>query len=202
MKRFPKDYPEEFAVFKKLATPAKVQDFLETLPINFERGGDTCRSPLMTLRAKEAHCMEGALLAAAAFWYQGEPPLLLDLKTGRGDESHVVTLFKRNGRWGAVSKTNHAVLRYRDPVYTSPRELAMSYFHEYFLDNGRKTLRSYSKPFDLREYKGDWLTAKKNLWKLIDALDVSPHIKILPRAKLNLRRAELIEQKAGKLVQW
>lgn len=201
MKRFLKGHPKEFSVLKKLTTPAKVQDFLETLPINFERRGDTCRSPLMALRAKKAHCMEGALLAAAAFWYHGEPPLLLDLKTGRGDESHVIALFKQNGRWGAVSKTNHAVLRYRDPVYASPRELAMSYFHEYFLDNGRKTLRSYSKPFDLRKYNGDWLTAPKHLWKLIDALDRSPHVRIAPRA-IALRRADVIERKAGKLVQW
>ncbi|MFH0806522.1 MAG: hypothetical protein V1885_02250 [Candidatus Brennerbacteria bacterium] len=201
MKRFPKDHPEEFSVFKKLNTPIKVQDFLETLPINFERGGDTCRSPLMTLRAGKAHCMEGALFAAAAFWYHSKPPLLLDLKVGRGDESHVVALFKQNGCWGAVGKTNHAVLRYRDPVYRTPRELAMSFFHEYFLNNGRKTLKSYSKPFDLRKYKGGWLTAKKHLWQLIDELDRSPHFAIAPRG-IKLRRADPIERKAGKLVQW
>jgi hypothetical protein len=201
MKRFPKECPKEFEVLKKLDTPIKVQDFIEALPINFERGGDTCRSPLMTLRAGKAHCMEGALLAAAAFWCHGERPLLLDLKTGRDDESHVVALFKRHGRWGAVSKTNHAVLRYRDPVYRTLHELAMSYFHEYFLDNGRKTLKSYSKPFDLLKYKSDWLTNKKHLWGLIDVLDRSPHISIIPRGT-KLRSADPIERKAGKLVQW
>ncbi len=201
MKKFPKEYREEFHVFKKLDTPAKVQDFLETLPINFERGGDTCRSPRMTLRARKAHCMEGALLAAAALWYHGKPPLLLDLKTGRGDESHVVALFKERSRWGAISKTNHAVLRYRDAVYVSPRELAMSYFHEYFLDDGRKTLRSYSKPFDLTKYRGDWLTSAKHLWKLIDVLDRSPHRALAPRG-IKLRKADAIERKAGKLVQY
>lgn len=202
MKKFPKEYPEEFRVLRKLDTPIKAQDFIEALPINFERGGDTCRSPLMAIRAGKAHCMEGALLAAAAFWYHGGRPLLLDLKTGRGDESHVVALFKQNGRWGAVSKTNHAVLRYRDPVYRTPRELAMSYFHEYFLDNGRKTLRSHSAPFDLLKYGGDWLTSGKNLWNLIDKVDLSPHFKIFPRNDVKLRRADPIERKAGKLVQW
>lgn len=201
MKRFPKKYPEEFLVFRKLDTPIKVQDFLETLPINFERGGDTCRSPLMTLRAGKAHCMEGALLAVAAFWYHGRPPLLLDLKVGRGDESHVVALFQERGKWGAVGKTNHAVLRYRDPVYATPRELAMSYFHEYFLDNGRKTLKSYSHPFELLKYHGDWLTNKKHLWRLIDEVDRSPHILIVPHG-VKLRRADPIERKAGKLVHW
>lgn len=201
MKRFPKEYPEEFRIFRKFTTPIKIQNFLETLPINFERGGDTCRSPLMTLRAGKAHCMEGALLAAAAFWYHGAPPLLMDLKVGRGDESHVVAPFKIKGLWGAVSKTNHAVLRYRDPVYRTPRELALSYFHEYFLDDGRKTMRSYSKPFDLRRYRGDWLTTPRHLWKLIDALDRSPHVALVPRGT-KLRKADPIERKAGKLTAW
>ncbi|MDP3975003.1 MAG: hypothetical protein Q8P88_01810 [Candidatus Jorgensenbacteria bacterium] len=202
MKRFPKEHPKEFRVFKKLDTPVKVQDFIEALPINFERGGDTCRSPLMTLRAGEAHCMEGALLAAAAFWYHGARPLLLDLKTAKGDESHVVALFRHRGLWGAVSKTNHAVLRYRDPVYRTPRELALSYFNEYFLDNGRKTMKSYSVPFNLLTYRGEWLTARKHLWNLIDKLDLSPHMNILPRGGAKLRGADPIERKAGELVQW
>ncbi|MBI2278499.1 MAG: hypothetical protein HYU81_00280 [Candidatus Brennerbacteria bacterium] len=201
MKRFPAQYLGAFSVFKKLNTPARVQDFVETFPINFERKGSTCRSPLTTLRVGTAHCIEGALLAAAAFWYHGERPFLLDLKTGRGDESHVVALFKRGGRWGAVSKTNHAVLRYREPVYVSPRELTMSYFHEYFLDNGRKTLKSHSAPFDLLLYKRDWLTSKKDLWDLIDKLDRAPHFQIVP-AGTKLRPADIIERRAGKITQW
>lgn len=202
-KRFPGAHRKEFRVFEKLDTPAKVQDFLDTLPINFERKGDTCRSPLRALRAGEIHCMEGALIAAAAFWYHGRPPLLLDLKTTERDESHVIALFKERGRWGAVSKTNHAVLRYRDPVFASPRELAMSYFNEYFLDNGRKTLRSHSGPFDLRRWEKEWLTAPRNLWSLVRALDAAPHRAILPPgAARALRQADAIEIEAGKLVEW
>src|SRR3989344_7563100 len=122
--------PPEILVFKKLRTPQKIQDYLDALPINFEDSGETYRSPRRLLGAKEAHCLEGALFAAAVLAYHGQKPLLLDLRTTPRDEDHVVALFRQNGRWGAISKTNHAVLRYRDPVYKDVRELAMSYFHE------------------------------------------------------------------------
>src|ERR1700733_9427348 len=127
---------------KKLSTPAKIQDFLNSLPFNFEKKGETCRSPKASIEADTAHCFEGALIAAAALSLRGQKPLLLDLKASGKDMDHVVALFKRDGKWGAISKTNHAVLRYREPVYASVRELAMSYFHEYFLPSGVKTLRS------------------------------------------------------------
>ena len=142
--------PAEQAVFKKLDSPNKIQDFLDSLPINFELKGETYMSPRRVLRTKTAHCFEGALVAAAALAYHGKKPLLLDLRTSADDEDHVVTLYRENGYWGAISKTNHPVLRYRDGVYKTPRELVMSYFHEYFMSkNGKKTLREYSNPFDL-----------------------------------------------------
>lgn len=207
MRRFPdsvlKEFSEARAIFKKLDSPLKIQNFLDLLRINFEETTETCHSPLLVLERKKAHCMEGALLAAAILWYHGERPLLLDLKTNNDDDDHVVALFKRENQWGAISKTNHAVLRYRDPVYASARELAMSYFNEYFLDDGVKTLRSYSKPFDLLRFGNDWLTTKKNLWNVTDALDNSPHINILPKVGVrHLRLADPIEIKAGKLTQW
>src|ERR1700689_2528610 len=126
MRRFPDLGYEEFDIFKKINSPSKVQDFLNGIPANFDAGKRTCRSPLMALRRNEAHCMEGAMLAAAIFWYHGQRPLGLDLKTTERDDDHVVALFKQGDRWGAVSKTNHAVLRYRDPVYANVRELVMS----------------------------------------------------------------------------
>lgn len=190
-------------MLKKLSSPEKIQDFLDTIKINFEKDGDTSRSPLMVLRRREAHCIEGALLAAAALWYHGEPPLLLDLKTKKGDHDHVVALFERDGRWGAISKTNHAVLRYRDPVYRTVRELAMSYFHEYFLDTGVKTLRTYSRPFGLLPFGADWLTSAENLWEINNALDSSPHFAIAPKAAMaKLRPAHPVERAAGKIVEW
>ena len=203
MKRFPKDKFKEFNILKKLNTPAKIQDFINKIPINFEVGKRTCWSPLTILKNKEAHYMEGALLAAAAFWHNGEPPLLLNLRTTDDDYGHVLALFKRRGRWGAVTKTNHAVLRYRDPVYASVRELARSYFNEYFLDSGKKTMRSYSAPFDLSKYGNDWLTSKKNLWKLFDDFMASRHFKVLDKRTIRgLRPADPIEIRAGKLVEW
>ncbi|OGN30398.1 MAG: hypothetical protein A3I92_02070 [Candidatus Yanofskybacteria bacterium RIFCSPLOWO2_02_FULL_43_10b] len=197
---------EEIKVFKKLSSPRKIQDFLNSIPANFEKDGDTLMSPCKMIRENKAHCMEGALLAAAVLWFHGQKPLLMDLKTNESDFDHVVALFQRQGRWGAISKTNHAVLRYREPVYDTPRELAMSYFHEYFLDNGSKTLRSYSAPFDLSTYKVEpcmWITAEEDLWKVSDLLDDSPHYPILDKKMIPaLRRADPIEIKAGKLTEW
>lgn len=203
MESFPKQI-KEFSVFKRLRTPAQVQDFLDTFPINFEKGRETNYSPLFAIRHKRIHCFEGALLAAAIFWYHGQPPLLLDLETTSDDISHVVALFRKNGRWGAVAKSNHAVLRYRDPVFLSVRELVMSYFNEYFKNsNGKKTLRSYAGPFDLRRLGTDWLISKGHTWNVVDKLNASRHFKILPRngARL-LRPADAIEIKAGRLVEY
>ncbi len=194
---------EEQAVFKKLNSPRKLQDFINAIPINFEKGGETLMSPRRTLQENKAHCLEGAFLAAAVLWWHGQKPLLMDLKTIVNDFDHVVALFRRGPFWGAISKTNHAVLRYREPIYASPRELAMSYFHEYFLDNGAKTLRSYSAPFDLSKLKLNWLTAAEDLWEISNQLDSSPHHQILDKKMIaSLRRAEPIEIKAGKLTEW
>ncbi len=194
---------EEFKIFKKLNSPQKIQDFINKIPINFECTGETCRSPLAVLKHNEAHCMEGALLAAAIFWYHGAKPLLMDLKTTDDDEDHVVALFKKGSYWGAISKTNHAVLRYRDPVYKTVRELAMSYFNEYFLYNGQKTLRSYSKPFNLSQYDKSWLTARRDLWNIVEVLDESPHFKIFEKGMVRrLRLADPLEIKAGKILEW
>lgn len=203
MRKFPKEFLPEFKIFKKLDTPSKTQDFMNEIPINFEIGKRTCLSPLAVLKKNEAHCMEGALLAAAILWYNGRPPLLLNLRTTNDDYGHVLALFKEGSRWGAITKTNHAVLRYRDPVYISIRELAMSYWNEYFLDSGKKTMRSYSLPFNLLKYSDGWLISKKNLWKIFDDFMASRHIKILDKKTIrNLRPADPIEIKAGKLTEW
>ncbi len=186
---------------RTLDTPEKIQDFLNKLPFNHEKGGETYRSVERTLASGRAHCFEGALVAAAALYLHGSKPLLLDLRTTKGDEDHVVALFKKGKYWGAISKTNHAVLRYREPIYKNVRELAVSYFHEYFLPNGAKTMREFSKPFDLSKTKFDWLYSKENLFGLIDEIDHSPHENILPN-NLKLRKADKIEIKAGEIVEW
>lgn len=147
--------------------------------------------------------MEGALVAALALWMHGHPPLLLDLKTTRNDVDHLVALFKAGKFWGGITKTNHAVLRYREPIFRDPRELAVSYFHEYSLPDGRKTLRAYSVPFDLRTYPHDWIMTDEPLWDLERRVDDSPHIKLVDRKQIaRLRRADNIELRAGEIVEW
>ena len=155
------------------------------------------------LKTKKAHCFEGALLAAAALWIQGQKPLLLDLVAKEPDDDHVVALFKKGNKCGAISKTNHSVLRYRDPIYASVRELAMSYFNEYFLKDGKKTMRSFSKPFNLTRYGTTWLTSEEDLFEIAYDLDNSPHTKILTGANEKiLRKADPIEIETGEVVEW
>ena len=196
--------PKERRLFDKLSTPQKIQDYLDTLPINFERKSETYMSPSRVVRAKTAHCFEGALFAAAVLAYHGQKPLLLDFRTIPSDEDHVVALFKQYSYWGAISKTNHAILRYREPVYESVRELAMSYFHEYLMWDGRKSLRAYSKPFDLSKYAPErWITADEELFWLVEKIDESRHFPIVPKKNLRLlRKAYPIELKAMKLIEW
>jgi hypothetical protein len=194
----------ELKILKKLNTPIKIQDFLDTLPINFEKLGDTQMSPRRVLREKKAHCIEGALLAATALWLHGKEPLLLDLKAVPHDDDHVVALYKINGLWGAISKTNHATVRFRDPIYKTVRELVQSYFHEYFLNkNGKKVLHSYSKPFNLKTLGTEWITSEEDLWDLAEVLDQSLHYPLYPKKnKKYIRKADQMERKAGKLLEW
>jgi len=195
---------EELTVLRKLSTPIRIQDYLDALPINFEKHGETCLSPRGVLREKKAHCIEGALLAATAFYVNGEKPLVLDLKALRPDDEHVIALYKRNGYWGAISKTNHATVRFRDPVYKTVRELVVSYFHEYFLNStGVKTLRSYSKPINLLRFGTAWMTAEEDVWNIPEALDRVPHYSLFPQQQAqHLRKATKLERKAGSLTEW
>ncbi|MFA6586067.1 MAG: hypothetical protein WCS86_02810 [Candidatus Paceibacterota bacterium] len=194
---------KEKELLKKLNTPAKVQDFLNNLEFNFEKGGETLKSPVMVLRIKNAHCIEGAILGAYILSLHGFPPLVLHLLATKDDFDHVIAPFKINGLWGALSKTNHAVLRYREPVYKSIRELVMSYFHEYFLDNGVKTLRKYSEPLNLNVFEKGWEREEDDLWGIDEELDKIKHYDIAPKNVLkNLRKADKVEIKAGKIVEY
>jgi hypothetical protein len=196
--------PNERKLFRSLNTPIKIQEYLNRLPINFEPNGDTCRSPRGVLEARCAHCLEGANFAAAVLWFHGRKPLLLDLKAAKHDYDHVVALFQEHGYWGAISKTNHAVLRYREPVYKTIRELALSYFHEYF-DNetGIKTLESFSRPFSLTQFGTDWITSTDNLWDIGAALDDAPHMLIVPKQlRKKFKKADPIEIQAGMITEY
>lgn len=196
--------PAERRVFANLNTPQKIQGYLDTLPVNFEMKGETYMSPRRVIRDKTAHCFEGALLAAAALAYHGQKPFLLDFRTTADDEDHVVAPFRQNGFWGAISKTNHCLLRYREPVYKDIRELALSYFHEYLTWGGKKSLREYSKPYDLSRFSPErWVSAEEELFWLVDALDETRHFPIIPKKNLRLlRKAYEVELRAMKIVEW
>jgi hypothetical protein len=194
----------EISLLKKINTPAKVQDYLNTLRFNFETDGiDTLKSPFRVIREGNAHCIEGAVCGAYMLAQHGYKPLILHLKAIKGDFDHVIALFQEDGYWGALSKTNHAVLRYREPVYKTVRELVMSYFHEYFLNsNGKKTLRAYSVPLNLNIFEKGWETEEGDLFGIDEELDHIKHYDIAPKSILKkLRPAEEIERKAGSVVE-
>jgi len=195
---------KELKILKSLNTPGKIQDFLNKLPMNFEKKGDTCFSPMLVLEKNTCHCMEGAALAALALRIHGYPPLLVDLQANKNDFDHVITVFKRDGCWGAISKTNHAVLRYREPIYRSIRELAMSYFHEYTDDKGRKNLRNFSQPVNLKIFDHlGWMTTKDEIDYIPEYLDKVRHYPILNRKQIcGLRKADKVELDAGDIVEW
>ena len=196
----------EYQTLKRLSMPIKIQDFLDALPFNWEKKGNTHMSPRRVLAARKAHCIEGALLAALALWIAGEPPLIMNLsaRLGKGDVDHVVALYKRGGRYGAIGKTNHAVLRFRDPVYRTPRELTLSYFHEWFMNSTReKTLECYSKPLNMRRFGTAWITAPKDLWNVADTLAERKHYFLVPKGNWRyVRKADDMERKAGCLIEW
>ncbi len=193
---------KEIHLFDRLNTPVKIQDYLNTIPFNFSKSGDTLYSPRLMMKERKAQCIEGAIFAAAVLWYHGHRPLLLDLRSKKHDDDHVVALFKKDGRWGAISKTNHAVLRYRDPIYKSVRELAMSYFHEYFLNaSGEKTLVDFSKPFSLVTYGHSWVTSGEYLWNIAEGVDNAPHESFTQKG-VRLRKADMVERKAGGVIEW
>lgn len=192
----------ELGLFKKLNTPAKVQDFLNTIPFNHEESGvGNLKSPVRVLREKNAHCIEAAILGAYILSTHGYKPLLLHLETTKDDYEHVIVPFKENGLWGAMSKTNHSVLRYRDPVYKNIHELVMSYFHEYITDDGVKTLRRYSDPLNLMVFGSNWMLEEGDLWGIDQELGKIKHYDIVPKG-LRLRKADPIERKVVTIVEW
>ncbi len=194
---------KELKFLNKYNTPRKIQSFINKIPMNFEE--ETCYSPRTVLIKNSAHCMEGAMLAALMLRLIGHKPLLVDLTASKEDYDHVVAVFKEGKHWGAISKTNHSVLRYREPVYKTVRELVMSYFHEYFMNkNGKKTLRSYSKPIDLTKFdKQEWITSIQDVWSIPEYLCDVKHYPILNKKQLiKLRKADPVEIEAGKIEEW
>jgi hypothetical protein len=195
---------KEFALLKRLDSPQKIQAFLNAVPINHEADGETVLAVREVLGQRRAHCIEGAFLAAAALWANGEPPLVMHLDCDNSDFPHVITLFRRSRYWGAISKTNGLPLRFRDPVYRSLREVALSYFHEYFDKRGRKTLRSYTAAFDMRKIDPAlWVTGGNTCWEAHDRLAALRHYDLVSASQLKqLTRRDLFEMKMAKNVEY
>ncbi len=163
-----------------LQRPDRIQRYLdEKIAYNKEPDGDTCRSPKRVLRDRVAHCMEGALFAASALRVLGHEPLLMDMESFR-DDDHVIAIFKVRGCWGAIAKSNYSGLRFREPVYRTLRELAMSYFEQYYNLQGEKSLRAYSRPVNLRRFdKLGWETSEEDVWFVPEYLVQVAHTRIL-----------------------
>ena len=169
---------EDRRIYRMLKSPSRIQDYLdERLEYN---NADTCYGPRLVLQHKKAHCMEGALFAAAALRLLGHVPLVVDLVAVR-DDDHVLAVFRQNGCWGAIAKSNYAGLRFRNPVYRTIRELAMSYFEHYYNPKGEKTLRGYSKPVNLSRFDGlKWMATPDELWDVPMYLCEVTHTPLLP----------------------
>lgn len=195
---------EEKSFLKKLDTPIALQNFLDSIPFNHEEKGETCMSPRRVMREKKAHCLEGAMFAYTVLLLQKRTPLLVNLKVSPTDYDHVITLYKEHGYWGAISKTNHAVLGFRDPVYRTVRELVMSYFHEYFLiKTGEKTLLGYSRPFSMSRFGTAWETEEKDLWTIAEAIYDMTCFPTIPKGNEKyLRIATKLERKSADIEAW
>jgi hypothetical protein len=194
----------EYALLAPLSTPQRIQKFINAIPANHEPGGETILSVREVLRQRRAHCIEGAFVAACALWVHGEPPLVMHMDCAPSDWPHVVALFRRGGAWGAISKTNGAVLRFRDPVYRTLRELAMSYFHEYSDKQGRKTLRSHSAAFDMRKIDPAlWVTRAAPCADVDDRLAALRHYPLITATQQRLLAPrDAFEREVAKVVEY
>jgi hypothetical protein len=173
--------PRELRSLRALGTPHGIQRALDAMPYHL---ASTAWSPRRVLRAATAHCLEGAVFAAAALRVLGFPPLLLDLEAVQ-DTDHVLAVYRARGHWGAIAKSNFAGLRYREPVYRSVRELVMSYFEGYVNLRGERTLRAYSRPVNLARFdrsRPGWMTADGDLWWIAEHLVGVPHTRLLAPA--------------------
>lgn len=186
---------DEIKFLKTLNNPDKIQGFLDSIAYNpvYE-----CKSPRWVIKKRSAHCFEGALFAAAAMQFNGYTPLIVDMKAFN-DDDHVIAVFKDNGHWGAVAKSNFTSLRFREPVYRTIRELIMSYFDFFFNTAGDKSLRSYSLPLDLTKYDSiNWATSDDDLEFIGDKLESMHHYPIVNKEMIkNLSKASNTVLQAG-----
>ena len=189
--------PAELRKLRSLRTPHGIQRFLDNLPYHL---ADTAWSPRRVLRERTAHCFEGAIFAAAALRANGYPPLIFDLEAEQ-DTDHVIAIYRHRGHWGALAKSNYSGCRYREPVYRTLRELALSYFDVYFNLRGDRSLRTYSRPVNLRRFdQYAWMTTEEPIWFIANYLfDVHHYRLITPAMAKNLHRLDKRSYQAGLL---
>jgi len=170
------------ASFLRGLQPAwRIQRFLDGL--DYDVKGEGCRSPRRVLRERAVQCMDGALFAAAALRLQGHPPLIVDLE-GVWDTDHVLAVFREDGAWGAVARSNFAGLRFREPIHRTVRDLVTSYVESYFNLRRQKTLRRYSRPMSLARFdRRGWMTAEGDLWYIPEHLVGIRHYRLLTRSQ-------------------
>lgn len=187
--------PKELRQLRSLKDPHGIQRFLDQMPYHL---ADTAWSPRRVLREETSHCLEGAIFAAAALRANGFPPLVWDLEA-KGDTDHVIAIFKIDGHWGAIAKSNYTGCRYREPVYRSLRELAMSYFEGYFNLRRQRSLRTFSRPVNLARFDGlHWMTTEKPVWFIAEYLFTIPHFRLLkPGMEKRLHRLDDRSFRAG-----
>ena len=180
--------PSELRKLRSFKDPYGVQRFLDDTPYHL---ADTAWSPRRVLREQTSHCLEGAIFAAAGLRALGFPPLVIDFEA-ENDTDHVLAVYRIKGCWGAVAKSNYTGCRYREPVYRTLRELAMSYFNTYFNMRRERTLRTYSRPVNLARFDHlAWMTTEEPVWFIPYHLVDIPHIKLLaPGMKRYLHRAD------------
>ncbi len=168
----------EFAFLRGLTPAWRIQKFLDALDYDVAASG--CRSPRRVLAERTVQCMDGALFAAAALRVQGYPPLVLDLEAVY-DDDHVLAVFRQDGLWGAIARSNYSGLRFREPIHATMRSLVLSYFESYFNLRRQKTLRRYSRPVNLSHFdRIEWMTSPEDLWEIPDYLANVPHKRLLP----------------------
>lgn len=180
--------PAEVRKIRALKNPHGIQRFLNETPYHLAR---SAWSPRRVLRERTSHCLEGAIFAAAALRVLGFPPLILDLEA-ENDTDHVIAVFQIRGYWGSIANSNYAGCRYREPVYRSLRELAMSYFDDYFNLRAERTLRTFSRPVNLCRFDDrGWMTSEKDVWYIPEYLLDIPHTELLtPWQRKNLNRLD------------
>ena len=172
--------PAELRQLRSLKNPHGIQRFLDEMPYHV---ADTAWSPRRILREETAHCFEGAILAAAALRANGYPPLIFDLEAEH-DTDHVVAIYRSHGHWGAIAKSNYTGCRYREPVYRSLRELALSYFDVYFNLRRERSLRTFSRPVNLARFDSlHWMTTEKPIWFIANYLFEIKHYPLISRAQ-------------------